>query len=137
MGYTMGIPADTPFEERLEACTIPIPESGCLAWLGPTRKGYGIYQLWNNGKPKTKTVHRESYEYFCGPIPEGMVIDHLCRVRCCVNPAHLEPVTDHENWRRGDRPKAPKKTHCPQGHPYVLGGAKVRCYICEKAARSK
>jgi hypothetical protein len=51
-------------------------------------------------------AHRFAYELLVGPIPEGLVIDHLCRNRRCVNPAHLEPVTAEENWRRGDAPSA-------------------------------
>lgn len=55
------------------------------------------------------------YEAFVGPIPDGLQIDHLCRVRHCVNPAHLEPVTIAENVRRG----AAAQTHCKYGHEYT------------------
>jgi len=59
------------------------------------------------------------YEALIGPIPEGLVIDHLCRVRNCVNPAHMEPVTNTENVLRGTGPTAvnAQKTHCKHGHP--------------------
>lgn len=137
MGYTQGVRADTPFIERLEACSIPVTESGCWIWLGSLRKGYGIYQEWNLGNPKTKTAHRDSYEYFCGPVPKGKVLDHLCRIRCCVNPDHLEPVTVHENWRRGLQTAVETqriKTHCSQGHPYQQHKGRRRCKICEAAA---
>ena len=73
-------------------------------------------------------AHRFAYEMLVGPIPEGLDLDHLCRVRHCVNPNHLEPVTRSENLRRGIRPRLPQndrigdknraKTHCPKGHPY-------------------
>lgn len=66
-------------------------------------------------------AHRYAYELLVGPIPEGLHIDHLCRVRLCVNPAHLEAVTCHENNRRSTSPTAvnAKKTHCPRGHEYT------------------
>lgn len=84
---------------------------------------------------------------FVGPIPDGLVIDHLCRNPQCVNPMHLEPVTPEENTRRGIGGwNTRAKTHCPQGHPYSganlyinpTSGARV-CRTCnnEKARRYK
>src|SRR5690242_18719570 len=70
------------------------PESGCHEWQAYTdRDGYGCFWI----KPTNYRAHRVAYELFVGPIPEGLVIDHLCRNRSCVNPAHLEPKTDLEN----------------------------------------
>jgi hypothetical protein len=63
------------------------------------------------------SIHRYIYELFSGPIPVGLVLDHLCRVRHCVNPEHLEPVTIAENVRRGL--KGRMVTHCPKGHEYT------------------
>lgn len=65
-------------------------------------------------------AHRYAYEHFIGPIPEGLQVDHLCRVRNCVNPDHLEAVTCRENVLRGDGVAAAnaRATHCPQGHAY-------------------
>ena len=75
----------------------PADNGGCWLWgLALTPKGYGRIKIRN----RNVRAHRVSYEAFCGPIPSGMVIDHSCRVRHCVNPAHLEPVTDAENLRR-------------------------------------
>lgn len=70
------------------------PNSGCWLWAGADN-GVGY------GKFRGKYAHRISYEMNRGPIPNGMHLDHLCRVRCCVNPSHLEPVTNAENARRG------------------------------------
>jgi len=92
--------------------------SGCWNWTGAkTAKGYGRFHLGGN-----KHAHRVSYEIYKGPIPNGLVLDHLCRNPNCVNPDHLEPVTLVENIQRGDQfGKGWKRntTHCPQGHEYT------------------
>ncbi|MFJ7176424.1 HNH endonuclease [Streptomyces massasporeus] len=68
---------------------------------------------------RDRPAHRVVYEYFIVDIPEGLDLDHLCRVRRCVNPWHVEPVTRQVNIVRGDAPKLQRgKTHCPHGHPY-------------------
>ncbi len=74
------------------------PSSECWLWTGSKRGGYGRLRLSATGSVE---AHRASYEYHVGPIAEGLVIDHLCRNRACINPAHLEPVTNRENIRRG------------------------------------
>lgn len=140
-GYRNGIRAATPLQERLEQCSIPVPWSGCWQWLGPVDgKGYGMFQEWNGGEPKTRRAHRASYEFHCGEIPKGLVIDHLCRNHGCINPEHLELVTPHENWRRGEQTAVlmqRNKTHCPQGHPLVPRGKRGTrwCPICANARR--
>jgi hypothetical protein len=64
-------------------------------------------------------AHRFAYSVLVGPIPDGLQIDHLCRNEMCVNPEHLEPVTQRINMLRGTGPQAvnAQKTHCPKGHP--------------------
>lgn len=82
--------------------------------------GYGVIFCTVNGKTINHRAHRVTYENFVAPIPDNMVLDHLCRVRHCINPAHLEAVTDKENIMRGIGASAKNsvKTHCPNGHPY-------------------
>ena len=75
----------------------------CLVWIGATNsKGYGLISVDGT----LQLAHRVAYVAEFGPIPEGHVIDHLCRVRNCVNPMHLEAVTVGENNRRGRAAKA-------------------------------
>ena len=121
---------------------IPVPESGCWLWMGPiSSHGYG--------KIGKSYAHRVSYERYRGPIPSELQIDHLCRVRCCVNPDHLEVVTANENKARGVSPAAvhARKTHCIKGHPFdehntwyrtMKNGKKSRqCRICRYLAFRK
>lgn len=95
---------------------------GCWIWKGRhLPSGYGHY-----GKT---TAHRRSWEIFVGGIPKGLEIDHLCRVRNCVNPYHLEPVTKLENARR----RTVLKTHCKLGHPYDYFYKNSRdCLTCRR-----
>lgn len=87
-------------------------ESGCWLWAGGLDiYGYGRFRY---GKPM-QLAHRVSYSELAAAIPVGLEIDHLCRVRRCVNPAHLEPVTGRVNLQRG----AAAVTHCPEGHAYT------------------
>lgn len=119
--------------ERLEANYIPEPNSGCWLWTGALfNTGYG--SIYGARGPYTQdAAHIVSYRFFVGPVPEGLELDHLCRVRCCINPAHLEPVTHLENMRRSPFPVLTQlgqlqaaKTHCPHGHPYSGGNLIIR-----------
>ena len=88
----------------------------CWNWTASTnQKGYGRMSL----NRKSVQTHRLVYELLIGKIPEGLTIDHLCRNRKCVNPDHLEPVTNRENVMRGKGvcSNFAKQTHCIHGHP--------------------
>lgn len=91
----------------------------CWLWRGAGVRGVRGYGLFSNGE-RLMPAHRWIYEQLVGPIPEGLSLDHLCRVRSCVRPEHLEPVTTRENVLRGVGISAlnAKKTHCLRGHPY-------------------
>jgi hypothetical protein len=85
--------------ERFLSKVAMCPMSGCWLWLGASDKqGYGRFHRCPGWKDR---AHRVAYELFVAFIPEKSVLDHRCRTRCCVNPAHLEPVSDNENKRRG------------------------------------
>ena len=107
------MPVETNLIERLMQSVSPEPNSGCWLWMGyVTKGGYGRTKVAS----QITYAHRAVFEAIKGPIPEGLHLDHLCRVQCCVNPQHLEPVTQVENnWR-----KNLAVTHCPAGHPYDL-----------------
>ncbi len=89
---------------------------------------------------KTVYAHRFSYRHHVGEIPEGLELDHLCRIRHCVNPLHLEPVTGKVNLMRGDTHAAinASKTHCPYGHQYSGDNLRIAyngqrfCRACRK-----
>lgn len=85
----------------------------CLLWTSRlTDRGYGVFSVGG----KSKRAHRWLYERWVGPIPEGLELDHLCRVRHCVNPMHMEPVTHAENMARGLNAT---KTECKHGHEFT------------------
>lgn len=98
--------------------------------------GYTTMYAWG----KVRFTHRVAYEAYVGPIPDGLVIDHLCRVRACCNPAHLEPVTNRENLLRGETLIAAEAsaTHCVAGHPFTPANTrrtskgKRHCRACDK-----
>jgi hypothetical protein len=117
-------------EQRVDGMT------PCRIWNGTLAvNGYGVLGI----DGRQVKAHRFAYEAIVGPIPEGLVIDHLCRVRCCVNPDHLEPVTNGENVLRGVSAPAQhaRATHCLRGHEYtpdntIKNGAAGRgCRTCK------
>lgn len=106
----------------------------CWHWTGCKLKGYGqvrFEKLWY--------THIFAYTQMIGPVPSGLVLDHLCRTPDCFNPAHLEPVTIAENVRRGKGNKNKGKTHCKRGHELVEGNffrttqGSRSCLTCYKA----
>lgn len=108
--------------ERFLERVSPEPNCGCWLWTGDYHdKGYG--QLEKSVRPRR--AHRFAYEAFVGSIPEGFVLDHKCRVRCCVNPEHLEAVTPQENTRRGAAARNGSLTHCARGHELVPENLRV------------
>lgn len=113
-------PKPRPVRERLLSKTVINFETGCWEWTGQLNN-YGYARLGLTAQ-KGVLAHRFAYELIEGPIPEGLTLDHLCRVRHCINPAHLEPVTQRENTMRSPFTRASLNaaaTHCPSGHEYT------------------
>lgn len=112
----------------------------CWHWTGNRHPNSGYARVWFD-KHDDRLAHRVAYEWAKGPIPNRLTLDHLCRVRHCVNPAHLEPVTNAENVLRGMSPAAQnaRKTCCKDGHEFSPENTKImrngsrRCRICSRA----
>lgn len=128
----------------------PIPEERpdlgpCWIYTGYlSQRGYGRTAI----KGKSVRVHRVVFEALRGPIPEGLEPDHLCRVKACCNPTHLEPVPHRVNAQRGVTGKHfAQRTHCPKGHPYSEENTRIKkqkggtinrvCRACEKIYRQR
>ena len=109
-------------------------------WVWPLDRG-ARYSRVSIGNRQMK-AHRLIYDALVGPIPDRLTLDHLCRNTHCVNPAHLEPVTEKVNILRGAGPPAlnARKTHCNHGHPLTgenlrpHADGKRRCRACQKVA---
>lgn len=139
--YRKPIPKLTPNDEaRFWSLVNTSPGQGpwgnCLTFQNTEKKkGYGVFNI----KGKAYMAHRVSYTQYAGPIPAGKDTDHLCRIRNCINVAHLDPVTNRENIFRGTGvgPTNTAKTHCIQGHPFspenTYRGKRGRaCITCRK-----
>lgn len=131
--------ATRPLTERFWEKVDKEGPGGCWLWIGARLDlGYGVF--WVDGA--TVRAHRYSYELAEGPIPDGLVLDHLCRNPPCVNPAHLEPVQQRENIMRGIgfAPENAAKTHCKYGHPlteenvYRRSNGGRLCKVCQRAS---
>jgi len=141
------------FEEKIER----LPECGCWIWTGALQGrdyknggGYGSFRVSRESNG-VRPAHIVSYEHHNGPVPEGAHLDHLCRIRQCVNPDHLDPVTPIENYRRGVGNKGEnmsERTHCNHGHEFTpentimskdskSGRMYRRCRACRKEQRKK
>ena len=113
-----------------------ITVDGCWTWTGYiNHNGYG--RVRHEGRQRQ--AHRWSYELFVGPIPERLVLDHICRNRACVRPDHLEAVTQSVNVLRGNPSNGNVgKTHCKWGHEFtpentqITRSGKRRCQTCSR-----
>jgi hypothetical protein len=114
-------------------------KSGCWNWMKSLdRRGYAKFWITDlEGNRRCAQVHRVAYEIFRGKIPEGLVIDHLCRNPRCINPWHMEAVTTSTNLRRGETvvAKCLAKVECPRGHP--LSGDNLYAYVTKKGIRHR
>jgi hypothetical protein len=144
---------DDRLPERFWEKVYPEPNTGCWLWGGALLdNGYGRWSVRiSPTKTKAYSAHRAVALALWGPISSDMHVDHLCEVRACCNPAHLEIVTPQENLarRRGfkDGSTAKKISEirrgwptCPKGHEYTetttrVDGAGRHCRVCEKAKR--
>ncbi len=137
--------------ERIKS-RVRLSKNDCWEWQGYlTPTGYGQLSVGSRTDDSRVTVHahRASYEAFVGKLIDGMHIDHLCKNRACVNPAHLEQVTPKENIHRSDAvyKKAHLITECPKGHKYTesntyfrttrAGGVGRQCKTCSKESSYK
>jgi hypothetical protein len=120
---------------------VVVEDNGCWIWQGDKLRGYGIIHI----EGRIAYCHRVMYEELVGPIPDGLVLDHLCRVLACCRPAHCEPVTQRENTLRGVGPTAVNahKTHCARGHEFTPENTQInragarRCRQCRREDRAR
>jgi len=131
---------DIRLPEHFWSKCIPEPNSGCWLWIASkTTNGYGKFSIARRLHP----AHRVAWEALNGEVPCGLEMDHRCRTRCCVNPAHLEAVKHKTNVRRGTAGDAQAaRSHCPSGHPYDATNTSIhlrrgmmtyrRCRQCDR-----
>lgn len=131
-----------PAEDRLWLNVDRRGPGECWPWTGSLEDGYGRLRVASG---KRMPAHRFAWTLVNGPVPDGMVMDHLCRNRACCNPAHVEPVSNRENLMRGDTHAARNsaKTRCIRGHDFTEENTYVDplgrrcCKSCQSARRSE
>lgn len=132
-------PLSVRFEEKVER----VPFMECWAWMGAKNQyGYGRIDF---GGERYSGAHRVAYQLYVGAIPSDKCIDHLCRNRWCVNPLHLEVVTNRENLMRGVGVSAAnaKKQVCPSGHEYSASNTyrtsqgRRHCRACHRSNQAR
>jgi hypothetical protein len=136
--------------ERVQAKLQPIPVTGCWLWTGALgTNGYGCVQAPHPTRGRNgwaaHLLHRWVYQQIVGPIPPGLVLDHLCRERTCANPDHLRVCTNAENTGAPGSlsPSAAnsRKTHCIHGHEFTADniyrdrGGWRQCRMCRRLSR--
>jgi hypothetical protein len=130
-----------PALERFNACYAIEPITGCWLWQRQILPlGYGVFCMGKEyGEAHKNTgAHRAAWRLFRGAIPAGFEVDHLCRVRACVNPDHLQLLTKSENMQQSNSASAQnrRKTHCLRGHlltsenVHVAADGGRRCRQC-------
>lgn len=110
----------------------------CWLWAkGLDKDGYGSFFF----RRKNRRAHRVAWFAYRGDIPKGMVVNHICKIRNCVNPQHLELLTPRENSLKDSLSRGAinaRKTHCPKGHSYDRFYGKQRsCSICDAAKKKR
>lgn len=129
-------------QRRLIKLSVPEPNTGCHIWIGATTiAGYGIINI----KKKILSAHRVSYFLNKGDIPDGLVIDHICDNKFCINPDHLQPKTQLDNLLRSNSASMVnlRKTHCNKGHEFTESNTIINkngsrdCKICVKAKKKR
>jgi len=125
--------------DRLMATVTVNAETGC--WESSYAKTPSGYRMMGIDNKKVMRIHRVAYEAFVGEVPDGLVLDHLCRNRGCCNPEHLEPVTNQENVNRGLLGDMRRYDICRRGHTlvdaYTLKNGVRRCKWCRAEDRVK
>lgn len=137
----MSRPARDPLD-RFHEKYVHDHATGCMIWTG-ARNGKPGYGTFKSGDGKMVLAHRFSYEAFVAPIPAGLVIDHLCRNRRCINPEHLRCVTAEQNLKApGSLSLAARSswTHCSHGHEFTEANTYIKangCRMCRTCSRSR